>query len=644
MVKRLLPVLLLVLGMLPLASLPAGADAVPSGSLATGQSLYVAVDPVRVLDTRSGLGAAAGAVGTGGVRDLQVVDGLRVPAGATAVVLNVTATAATAATTDVRVYPTPTADEAPPTVSSLNLGAGTTVANLVTVAVGAGGRVRLRNALGSTHLVADLAGYYSGSGDGSSLVARSPQRILDTRAAGGPLRQGEVRRLQVVGRAGVPAGTPAVVLNVTGVGATARTDVRVWPTRAGGPPVVSNLNPAPGRPTAASVVVPVGADGSISLRNHAGQVDLVVDLLATFVPGAAASVFAPVEPVRLLDTRAAGVPLGQGGVRDLVVAGAGPVPAPGTAVVLNVTAVAPTAPSTDVRVYPTRADGQVPGTSNLNAGRGQTVANAVLATVGRDGRIRLRNALGAVHLVVDLAGWYGPSGEGWDVSWPQCTAAGSTASRLPVGGAFAVVGLTRGRPLTSNECFAAQWAWAEGLPGEPAVYLNVNAPGARPTPDGQRWAALCGTAQATSTCGRAYGVELARYALDRMPRVSRHGGRPMVWMDVEGPYANGPFWQTGYAGAVAVNRAVLQGAVDTLRAAGHRVGVYTDRGSSAANDWRDIMGDYRLTQTQNWVFRAPTADAHALCAPVHSATGGPVVMVQVQPEQSGEAYDVNHLC
>ena len=129
-----------------------------------------------------------------------------------------------------------------------------------------------------------------------------------------------------------------------------------------------------------------------------------------------------------------------------------------------------------------------------------------------------------------------------------------------------------------------------------------------------------------------------------MPLVSRHGGRPMVWMDVEGPYTNGPFWQTGYAGAVAVNRAVLGGAVDALRAAGHRVGIYSDRGTSSANDWRDIMGDYRLTQTQNWVFRAPTADAHALCAPVHSATGGPVVMVQVQPEQSGEAYDVNHLC
>ena len=188
--KRLLPVLLLVAGLLPLAAAPATADAVPNGALARGQSLYVPVAPVRLLDTRSGLGAAAGAVGPGGVRDLQVVDGVRVPADATAVVLNVTATASTAASTDVRVYPTPAAADVPPTVSNLNLRAGETVANLVTVKLGAGGRVRLRNALGSTHLIADLAGYTTGSGAGSSLVAGSPNRILDTRTTGGPLRAG----------------------------------------------------------------------------------------------------------------------------------------------------------------------------------------------------------------------------------------------------------------------------------------------------------------------------------------------------------------------------------------------------------------------------------------------------------------------
>jgi hypothetical protein len=326
-----------------------------------------------------------------------------------------------------------------------------------------------------------------------------------------------------------------------------------------------------------------------------------------------------------------------------VVAGAGTVPAMATAVVLNVTAVGATQ-STDVRVYPTPPDAAVPLVSNLNVLGGQTVPNAVLATVGRDGSIRLRNASGSLRLIVDLAGWYGPTGDGWDISWPQCTTAGSSTSRLPEGGAFSVVGLTRGVPFTDNECFADQWRWAQTLPGEPSIYLNLNAPGPRDSVDGRQWAQVCGTGTPTSTCGREYGVRVARYALGRLPQVARTGGRPMLWMDVEGPYAAGPFWQTGYAGAVAVNRAVLNGAVETLRAAGYRVGIYSDRGTSTANDWRQIMGDYRLLQTQNWVFRAPTADPAPLCTPENSFSGGPVVMVQVQPEQSGELYDVDHLC
>ena len=82
--------------------------------------------------------------------------------------------------------------------------------------------------------------------------------------------------------------------------------------------------------------------------------------------------------------------------------------------------------------------------------------------------------------------------------------------------------------------------------------------------------------------GRAYGERIAAYALARMPAVARHGGKPMVWMDVEGPYANGPFWQQELTtdplaqpnpNAVAVNRAVIQGVVDGLRRAGQRIGI-----------------------------------------------------------------------
>ncbi|MBC7374275.1 MAG: hypothetical protein H7323_09825, partial [Frankiales bacterium] len=537
------------------------------------------------------------------------------------------------------------------TVSSLNVASGVTVANLVTVKVGRDGRVRLRNQSGQVHLIVDLSGYTTSPGastTGSTYVPRTPVRLLDTRdtAAVGPGQQRllDVRTTRAGGSSGVPDTATAVVLNVTATAPTGTTDVRVYPTRTGSaPPVVSNLNTTRGRTVPNLVVVAVGELSSVSLRNQAGSVHLIADLAGWYVPGDSGAAFHPVDPVRLVDTRSAGGSrIGPGETLDVRVAGDGVVPASASAVVLNVTAVAPSATS-DIRAYPAGPDGP-PLASNLNVILGQTVPNAVVVSVGRDGAVRLFNSNGTVDLIVDLAGWYAPTGDGWDISWPQCTSRGSSTSRLPSGGAFAVVGLTRGSPFTDNECFAAQWAWASSLPGEPSVYLNLDAPGARDTQSGRVWAQVCGTGQPTSACATQYGQQVAAYALARLP-ITPSAGKPMLWMDVEGPYANGPFWQTGYGGAVAINRAVYVGAVLALRDAGYRVGVYGDRKDSTSNDWVNIMGNYRLLLTQNWVFRAADGEgAGPMCAKDVSSTGGPVVMVQVQPGQSGQTYDVNHLC
>ena len=645
--------------LLALAGVPALAPTAAGAATPTaGQATYVPLDPVRLLDTRDGTGGSVGTVGPGGTVDLRVTDGLRVPLNATAVVLNVTATRATSAT-DVRVYPTPS-DGSVPTVSNLNVVAGGTVANLVHVAVGRDGSVRLRNEAGRVHLIADISGYFAESSSGSTFVPVSPVRLLDTRD-GAPVGPAEVRELDVRtarggAASGVPADATAVVLNVTAVAPTASTDVRVYPTRGGSVPDVSNLNATRGRTVPNLVVVAVGEGSRVSLRNSAGRTHLLADLAGWYVGSTDAAAFHPVDPVRLIDTRTptsdplkpAGSPaappfkLGPGQSVDLLVAGRGVVPAMAGAVALNVTAVGATA-STDVRVYPT-APGGAPEVSNLNLVRGQTVPNAVVVRVGRDGRVTVRNNSGEISLVVDLTGWFAATGDGWDISWPQCTTRGATTSNLPDGGAFAVVGLTRGAPFTDNECFGAQWAWASSLPGEPSVYLNTDAPGVRDSPGGRVWAEVCGTGTPTSSCGFAYGTRIAQYALPKLPRTPS-GGRPMVWLDVEGPYANGPFWQTGYAGAVAVNRAVINGVVATLRDAGYRPGFYSDRADSTAPDWKAIVGDFRVPHLQAWVFRAATGEAPGdMCRKDISFSGGPVVMVQVQPEQSGQPYDVNHLC
>jgi hypothetical protein len=141
--RTVLPLALLATLLVGLVGLPSplGPTTADAAQPTSGQSTYVPLEPVRLLDTRTG-GVRLGA---GGTLDLPVVDGVRVPAGATAVVLNVTATDGTAVT-DVRVFPTPADGGAGPLVNSLSVGRGATAANLVHVGIGASGSVRLRNA------------------------------------------------------------------------------------------------------------------------------------------------------------------------------------------------------------------------------------------------------------------------------------------------------------------------------------------------------------------------------------------------------------------------------------------------------------------------------------------------------------------
>lgn len=381
---------------------------------------YTAVDPVRLLDTRSGVGVtSAGSVGPSSVVDLRVTGANGVPADATAVVLNVTGVAPSAAT-DVRVYPTPVVLSTVPVVSNLNLVSGVTRANLVTVPVGNNGRVRLRNNSGSVHLLADLAGYYSPAA-AATFTPADPQRILDTRSAVGtpgttPLGAGEVLDLAVSGNGSpVPAGASAVALTVTAVSPTASTDVRVYPTPAGAaaPPVVSNLNVRPGPPVPNVVIVKVGADGKVRLRNQAGAVHLLADVAGWYDGSLSGALFRPVTPSRLLDTRirlgttsTSPTTVGPGEAVTLRVGGLAQVPSLSTAAVLNVTGVAASA-STDVRVYPATA-ASVPEVSNLNLGRSQTAADLVVVKLGNRS-VRLRNSAGQVALLADVAGWFGPA-------------------------------------------------------------------------------------------------------------------------------------------------------------------------------------------------------------------------------------------
>jgi hypothetical protein len=116
--------------------------------------------------------------------------------------------------------------------------------------------------------------------------------VLDTRvrlgtASGSPTRLGPggTTTLTVGGATTVPRFATAAVLNLTGVSASARTDLRAYPATAPAPPVVSNLNLDRGSTAADLAVVKLG-DGSARIRNHSGTVGVVVDAAGWFGPAA----------------------------------------------------------------------------------------------------------------------------------------------------------------------------------------------------------------------------------------------------------------------------------------------------------------------------------------------------------------------
>jgi VCBS repeat-containing protein len=118
---------------------------------------YVPVTPERLLDTRAGVGTRAGIVPADGVVELTVtgVGATNVPADASAVVLNVTATEAQAPGF-VTVWP---CGQPRPNASNLNTTPGLNTPNSVTAKIGTGGKVCLYT-LTPTHLIADINGWH----------------------------------------------------------------------------------------------------------------------------------------------------------------------------------------------------------------------------------------------------------------------------------------------------------------------------------------------------------------------------------------------------------------------------------------------------------------------------------------------------
>ena len=306
-----------------------------------------------------------------------------------------------------------------PATSTVNFETGQDVANTTFVGLGPDGGLCYR-VTGPTQvgILIDVAGYVT---EESGVVMTTPERLLDTRAGAGhvgditgPVAPRTVQTVDVAGKAGVPADATAVILNVTVPLPTALGNLRVYP--AGDEvPNASVLNYAPGREKANTTIVQLPESGDISFYSDTfpgNGVQVILDVVGYMT---ADTLFTGVTPERVLDTREdeAG-PLAAGEGLLLDIAGMGPVPAGATSVMLNVTAVQPTA-NGNLRVFPDPSgvgEVEIPDASNINYIPGRDIPNLVVVDVPASGTIAFYNDMfaGQVHVVVDVVGFVGPVG------------------------------------------------------------------------------------------------------------------------------------------------------------------------------------------------------------------------------------------
>ena len=143
--------------------LGAGGVSLTQAALGTGdRSVFVAITPCRLIDTRGGVGPRDVPLGPADTLTLQVTGSTGecsdIPAGATAAALNVTAIQGSTRSY-LTIYP---ADAGQPNASNLNWNGGDPpTPNKVDVKLSSGGAVDITNNAGTVHVAADLVGYYT---------------------------------------------------------------------------------------------------------------------------------------------------------------------------------------------------------------------------------------------------------------------------------------------------------------------------------------------------------------------------------------------------------------------------------------------------------------------------------------------------
>ncbi len=389
----------------------------------TANGAYSPVTPARLLDTRRKVGVTTTTpIGANKFIDLQVSTRGGVPSAGTAssVVLNVTVVAPTSQGY-VTLYPT---GSTRPTASSVNFNKGWTGANLVTVKLGTGGKVRIHNIAGATHVVVDVMGYYHGAtstatGGYGGYSGITPERILDTRDPNSSAVPRDFYALAGLDFGADNTRIRAFAVNVTVTKPTGSGYLTAWNGDGASIPNTSTVNFTTGRTVPNMAIVPVrpcGADCDPTfadvpvigvLNTSSGNAHIIIDLVGVYDDNSIDGMwrYRPLAgPTRIVNTKTAqGIPAAIGANKIARVAAPAAVTTYNSmALVTNTTANKPT--STTVMTLWNADITTRPTVSNLNPYAGQLVSNMTITDLGLNYDFKIHNASGSLNMVLDVAG------------------------------------------------------------------------------------------------------------------------------------------------------------------------------------------------------------------------------------------------
>lgn len=249
-----------------------------------GPGGLVPLNGTPIADTRNGNGVPKATISAGGSITFQVTGRGGVPAGAAAVVANITVFGVDGAAG----YVAPGAAGATPGAGLNYPAAKQATAMNAQIPLSSDGKITIGNAPkgGVINIAVDLEGYFVPSNPGGGYTPQAG-RLLDTRTNGQTLNSGASLAFQVAGaRSGVPSmqdGLSAVALTVTVKhNGTDSGFSRVWADGATEPDIASLQSPGTTFRTD-TIIVPVGAGGKVRVKNVSGSAtDYIIDLQGTY--------------------------------------------------------------------------------------------------------------------------------------------------------------------------------------------------------------------------------------------------------------------------------------------------------------------------------------------------------------------------